>query len=60
MKELLQERRILRPDRALWPVVVSGDEIVWVPGFAAAKPHCASQAGDAEVLVIENLPAMER
>ena len=41
-------------------MVVSGDEIVWVRGFAAAKPHCASQAGDAEVLVIEDLPAMER
>jgi tRNA(Ile)-lysidine synthase len=60
LKELLQERRILRPDRALWPVVVSGDEIVWVAGFAAAKPHCASADGDAEVLVIEDLPVMER
>ncbi len=34
IKELLQERHVAQPERKLWPVVVSGDEIVWVKGFA--------------------------
>ena len=33
IKELLQERHVAQPERRLWPVVVSGDEIVWVRGF---------------------------
>jgi len=35
IKELLQERRVAQPERGLWPVIFSGDEIVWVRGFAA-------------------------
>jgi tRNA(Ile)-lysidine synthase len=33
IKELLQERHIALPERKLWPVLVSGDEIVWMRGF---------------------------
>ena len=33
IKELLQERRVAQPARRLWPVVVSGDEVVWMRGF---------------------------
>jgi tRNA(Ile)-lysidine synthase len=33
VKELLQDRRVPAEARAGWPVVTSGDEIVWVPGF---------------------------
>lgn len=33
VKELLQERHVAQPERRLWPVVVSGDEIVWMRGF---------------------------
>jgi tRNA(Ile)-lysidine synthetase-like protein len=33
IKELLQERHVAQPQRRLWPVVVSGDEIVWMRGF---------------------------
>ena len=33
IKELLQERHVAQPQRGQWPVVVSGDEIVWVRGF---------------------------
>jgi tRNA(Ile)-lysidine synthase len=33
IKELLQERKLTRTERKLWPVVVSGQEIVWVRGF---------------------------
>jgi tRNA(Ile)-lysidine synthase len=35
IKELLAERRVAQAERRLWPVVVSGDEIVWVRGFPA-------------------------
>jgi tRNA(Ile)-lysidine synthase len=33
IKELLQERKLSGRERKLWPVVVSGQEIVWVRGF---------------------------
>jgi tRNA(Ile)-lysidine synthase len=33
IKELLQEKHVPHLQRRLWPVVVSGDEIVWVRGF---------------------------
>jgi len=33
IKELLQERHVAQPERRLWPVVLNGDEIVWVRGF---------------------------
>jgi len=44
IKELLAERGVHQAERRLWPVVVSGDEIVWVRGFPApaklrAKPE---------------------
>jgi tRNA(Ile)-lysidine synthase len=33
IKELLQERKVSGPERKLWPVVVSGTDVVWVRGF---------------------------
>ena len=36
VKELLQEHHVPAQERKLWPVVVSGDEIVWVRGFPAS------------------------
>lgn len=49
VKELLQERQVAQPERSLWPVVVSGDEIVWMRGFSLparlqAKPGSAALA----------------
>ena len=43
VKELLQEQHVPQAQRRLWPVVVSGEEIVWMRGFppparVAAKP----------------------
>lgn len=43
VKELLQERHVSQVERKHWPVIVSGDEIVWMRGFPvpanwAAKP----------------------
>ena len=37
IKELLQERRVAGPERQLWPVVVSGSDVVWVRGFPASR-----------------------
>jgi tRNA(Ile)-lysidine synthetase-like protein len=33
IKELLQDRHIAEPQRKLWPVILSGGEMVWVRGF---------------------------
>ncbi len=33
IKELLVERKVSGPERKLWPVVVSGTDVVWVRGF---------------------------
>ena len=33
VKELLQERHLAQVERKLWPVALSGDEIVWMLGF---------------------------
>lgn len=33
IKELLRERKLAGRERKLWPVVASGEEIVWVRGF---------------------------
>jgi tRNA(Ile)-lysidine synthase len=35
VKELLQDRQVTGPERRLWPVVVSGVELVWLRGFPA-------------------------
>src|SRR5215813_4393111 len=41
IKELLQAKHVLPAERKLWPVVVNGDEIIWVrglPGRAGLRP----------------------
>ncbi len=35
VKELLQERKLADGERKLWPVILSGEEIVWIRGFPA-------------------------
>jgi len=52
VKELLQERHVAQPDRALWPVIVSGDEIVWARGFETHAKYRGKPGHDA-VLVAE-------
>jgi tRNA(Ile)-lysidine synthase len=52
VKELLQERHVAQPERRLWPVVVSGDEIVWMRGFPVPAKLCAN-AGQEAVLIRE-------
>jgi tRNA(Ile)-lysidine synthase len=51
IKDLLQERQVTGPERKLWPVVVSGTEVVWVRGFQA--PSRLRSQGDEAVLIRE-------
>jgi tRNA(Ile)-lysidine synthase len=43
VKSLFQEHRVVLWERRHWPVVVSGDEVVWVRGFGAAASFQLSQ-----------------
>ena len=45
IKELLQERHVAQPERALWPVVLSGDEVVWMRSFAVPAKRKAKPGG---------------
>jgi tRNA(Ile)-lysidine synthase len=53
LKDLLP--KVPARERSAWPVVVSGDEIVWVRGLAVAHDRSARRAK--EVVVIEETPA---
>ena len=58
IKELLQERKLTGTERRLWPVVVSGQEIVWVRGFPAPA-RLRPPDGAHKALVIRELPSRE-
>ncbi len=57
IKELLQERHVAQPDRRLWPVAASGDEIVWMRGFPVPARLCA--AAEQKAFLIRESPAAE-
>jgi len=52
IKELLQERHVAQPERRLWPVMVSGEEIVWMRGFPLPAKFRA-KLGRAALLILE-------
>ncbi len=54
VKELLQERRLAQPERRLWPVAVSGDEIVWMRGFPVLAGLRAN--AEQEAVLIREIP----
>ncbi len=54
IKELLQERHISGAERKRWPVIVSGNEVIWLRGFPA--PASFQPGENAEALVIRELP----
>jgi len=58
IKELLQERHLAGPEKKLWPVAVSGGEIVWMRGFAVPA-RFGLRVGDGEAVVIREVPAAE-
>jgi tRNA(Ile)-lysidine synthase len=55
LKELLQEQRLAEEEKRLWPVVLNGDEIVWVRGFPV---HARLRAGEhwKQAIVIRESP----
>ena len=56
IKELLQERHVAQPERKLWPVVVSGDEVVWVRGFLVPAKLRAKPGREAILILEKPLP----
>jgi tRNA(Ile)-lysidine synthase len=52
IKELLTDRHIAQPERRLWPVAVSGEEIVWMRGFPVPI-RLLAKAGEEAVLIKE-------
>ena len=53
IKELLQERHVTGPERKLWPVIVSGSDVVWVRGFPPPVQLRPGTVGDKAVLLRE-------
>jgi len=54
IKELLQEHHVAHPERRLWPVIVSGNEIVWLRGFAPPARLRAKLGRDAFAVLVRN------
>jgi len=52
IKELLQDRHVSQPERKLWPVVLSGKEIVWMRGFPPPAQF-AAKSGRRAVIIID-------
>src|ERR1700686_3754425 len=52
IKELLKERQVAQPERGFWPVVVSGNEIVWVRGFLPPA-RLRAKHGRAAILIMD-------
>lgn len=54
VKELLQEQHVAHPERRLWPVIVSGDEIVWMRDFPVPTNWRAKS--EQEAILIREMP----
>jgi tRNA(Ile)-lysidine synthase len=52
VKSLFQEHRVLLWERRHWPVLVAGDEIVWVRRFGAAAKFNASDECQERIRVV--------
>ena len=57
IKELLQDRHVTGDEKKRWPVVVSGDEVVWVRGFGVRRDF---QANDNKGVLIRDFPISGR
>ena len=53
IKDLLQERHVTGLERGLWPVAVSGTEVVWVRGFRTPRGLRPPSSADNAVLIRE-------
>ncbi len=52
IKELLQDQHVGQVDRRFWPLVVSGEEIVWLRGLPASA-NFRPKAGRGAILIAE-------
>jgi tRNA(Ile)-lysidine synthase len=59
VKELLQDRQVTGPERKLWPVVVSGAELVWLRGFPASARLQPSRNAQ-RALLLQELTLLDR
>ena len=57
VKELLQEKHVTGPARKTWPVVVSGDEVIWLRGFPRPANHHPDRSG--KMILIRDTPLHE-
>ena len=55
LKELFLEWKIPASERALWPVMLKGTDIVWVRDLPVADAYCWRQ-GDGDALRVECIP----
>jgi len=53
IKELLQDRHVTGRERKLWPVIVSGQDVVWVRGFPAPARFRPDNADNKAVQIRE-------
>lgn len=54
LKRLFQEKKVPQESRASWPVLASGDQVVWAKEIGVAAEFAASEAADA--VAVEELP----
>ena len=53
VKDLLNDRHVLGPEKKRWPVLVAGDELVWVRGFPAPSAFQPQANATSVVLIRE-------
>jgi tRNA(Ile)-lysidine synthase len=53
LKEMFRLRRVLSRERASWPVLESGGQVVWARGMPPASGFCAREGTRAGVLIEE-------
>jgi tRNA(Ile)-lysidine synthase len=54
IKELLQDRHVSGPDRKLWPVIVSGLDVLWMRGFPCPAA-CQCKPGASRAVLIREV-----
>ncbi len=57
VKELLQERHLPAREKALWPVALAEDEIVWMRGFAVGSRYAVTQGKAVEIQAVPLSPS---
>ncbi len=56
LKRLFAEKHIAAEQRPTWPVILCGDQIIWVRGFPVARSHAWQGGGDALHIAALDLP----